>query len=51
MQIAIDAKILIGANQSSIWCRVLVGKEQITPNIMRMAIEARAVCAAVLSRA
>jgi hypothetical protein len=48
MHMAIDAKTFIGANQRSIWWSVLVGKEQMAPRIRRMAIDARAVCAAVL---
>jgi hypothetical protein len=48
IQMAMEAKILIGANQRSIWWRVLVWREEITPNTTSMAIDAREVCAAVL---
>lgn len=40
-QIARLARILIGANQITISCRLLVVKEQMVPKMMRKAIERR----------
>src|ERR1700710_2650109 len=48
IQIAIVAITLIGANQITISCKLLVVREQIMPKRMRNAIERRTICRAVL---
>lgn len=41
MQMAREARMLIGAKKRIMVCRVLVVREQITPKIMRIAMERR----------
>jgi hypothetical protein len=48
MQIAREARMLIGAKKRIMVCRVLVVREQITPKIMRIAMERRTSWRAVL---
>lgn len=48
MQIAVDARMLIGANQITSLCRACVVREQITPKIMRRRMERRTIWRGVL---
>lgn len=48
MQIAVEARTLMGANHRTISCNVLVVNEQMIPNIIRMAADNRTICRAVL---
>jgi hypothetical protein len=48
MQIAMVARIFIGANQRTMWCKVSVAREEIMPATVRMRIERRTTCKEVL---
>ena len=50
MQMAREAKMLIGAKKRIMVCSILVVREQITPKIMRIAMERRTSWKAVLRR-
>lgn len=43
MQIAVEARMLMGANQRTMECRAWVVREQIVPKIMRRQIERRTI--------
>lgn len=48
IQMASEARTLIGANHNTISCRVFVVKEHIIPNMINKTIERRTICKAVL---
>lgn len=50
MQMAVDARMLIGANHRTISWRVLVVREQMIPKMTRIATDKRQICKAVLIR-